>query len=247
MSCRRTTATICTTVHSWYEMRTSKSPCHYALTWSNDVRLVVDHDVQYQSLCQSVQNGKGYDGNRRCSHGFEIVFHCLSNKGCPSIQCADGWWSHCIDGRRWFWGCRQMWHCPCLTSWLVSAHFQTTCGIHGSTLSVVISLRWGWMASEYFVQWCYCWCRFGWRACGRIWASKKTLQCDNGQILWLSTSTSRHWWHSVASGWPIEASIHCGCLCGYWTKPLAVLAPESKKTSCGSLSKPLRHHHCRWQ
>ncbi len=27
------------------------------------VGLVVDHDVQYQSLCQSVQNGKGYDGN----------------------------------------------------------------------------------------------------------------------------------------------------------------------------------------
>jgi hypothetical protein len=27
------------------------------------------------------------------------------------------------------------------TSWPVSAHFQTTCGIHGSTLSVAISLR----------------------------------------------------------------------------------------------------------
>jgi hypothetical protein len=29
--------------------------------------------------------------------------------------------------------------------------------------------------------------------------SKKTLQCDNGRILWLSTSTSRHRWHCVAS------------------------------------------------
>jgi hypothetical protein len=27
------------------------------------------------------------------------------------------------------------------TSWPVSAHFRTTCGIHGSTLSVAISLR----------------------------------------------------------------------------------------------------------
>jgi hypothetical protein len=31
--------------------------------------------------------------------------------------------------------------CPCSTSWPVSAHFRTPCGIHGFTLSVVISLR----------------------------------------------------------------------------------------------------------
>ncbi len=49
----------------------SKLPCYYGS--------VVDHDVQYQSLCQNVQNGKGYDGNRRCSHGFEIASHCLLN------------------------------------------------------------------------------------------------------------------------------------------------------------------------
>jgi hypothetical protein len=30
---------------------------------------------------------------------------------------------------------------PCLASWPVSTHFRTTCGIHGSTLSVAISLR----------------------------------------------------------------------------------------------------------
>ncbi len=44
---------------------------------------------------------------------------------------------------------------------------------------------------------------------------KKTLQCDNGRILLLSTSTSRHRWHCVALRWPIEVAIHCGCLCGY--------------------------------
>jgi len=58
---------------------------------------------------------------------------------------------------------------------------------------------------------------------------KKTSQCDNGWILRLLTSTSKHWWHCVASGWPIEATIHCGCLCGYRTKPLEVSAPESEK------------------
>jgi hypothetical protein len=46
MSCRRTTATVCTTVHSWYKMRTSKPACCYALAWSNDVGSVIDHDVQ---------------------------------------------------------------------------------------------------------------------------------------------------------------------------------------------------------
>ncbi len=85
VSCQRTTSTVCTVVHSWYKERTSKPQCRYAITWSNDVGSVVDHDVQYQSLCWSVQNGKGYDGNKRCSHGFEIASHCLSNKGCPPI------------------------------------------------------------------------------------------------------------------------------------------------------------------
>ncbi len=46
MSCRRTTAIVCIVVHSWYETRTSKLPCHYALAWSNDIGLVIDHDVQ---------------------------------------------------------------------------------------------------------------------------------------------------------------------------------------------------------
>jgi hypothetical protein len=55
------------------------------------------------------------------------------------------------------------------------------------------------------------------------------LQCDNGEILQLLTSTSRHRWHCVALGWPIAATIHCGCLCGYQTKSLEVPALESKK------------------
>ncbi len=38
----------------------------------------------------------------------------------------------------------------------------------------------------------------------------------------------------------IEALIHCGCLCGYRTKPLEVSAPEPKKVSCRSLSRPSR-------
>ncbi len=174
MSCQRTTSTICIVVHSWYEEQTSKSPCHYAIAWSNNVGSVVDHDVQYQSLCQNVQNGKGYDGNKRWSHEYEIASHCLSNKGCSLIQCADGRWSHCIDGRKWFWGYRHAWHHCCSVSWPVSTHFWTTCGIHGFTLSVVISLRWGWMVFEYFAQWCCfagSWCKFGWRPCERIWAS----------------------------------------------------------------------------
>jgi len=45
MSCRRTTAIVCTAVHSWYKTRTSKPPCRYVITWSNDVGSVVD--VQY--------------------------------------------------------------------------------------------------------------------------------------------------------------------------------------------------------
>jgi hypothetical protein len=45
MSCRRITAIICTTVHSWYKTRTSKPPCRYAIAWSNDVGSVIDHDV----------------------------------------------------------------------------------------------------------------------------------------------------------------------------------------------------------
>ncbi len=156
MYCQRTMSTICIVVHSWYEERTSKSPCRYAIAWSNDVGSVVEHDVQYQSLCRSVQNNKGYDGNRRCSHGSKIASHCLLNKGCSPIQCVNGRWSRCINGRKSFWGCRHAWHCCCSISWLISTHFQATCGIHGSTLFVAISLWWGWMASEYSAQWCCC-------------------------------------------------------------------------------------------
>ncbi len=115
MSCRRITSIVCIAIHSWYGERTSKPPCCYAIAWSNDVGSIVDHDVQYQSLCRSVQNDKGYDGNRRCSHEYEITFHCFSNKGCPLIQCVDIRWSCCIDGRGWFWGCRQAW-CRCCSA-----------------------------------------------------------------------------------------------------------------------------------
>jgi len=110
-------STIYTVIHSWYGERMSKLPCYYAIAWSNDIGSIIDHDVQYQSLCQSIQNGKGYDGNKRCSHGSKIAFHCHSNKGCSLIQCADRRWSCCINGRRWFWGCRQAWHHHCLVSW----------------------------------------------------------------------------------------------------------------------------------
>jgi len=157
---------------------------------------------------------------------------------------------HCINGRRWFWGCKQAWCRRCSASWHVLTHFRGTCGIHGSTLSVVISLWWGWMASKYFIQCCCCvrcWCRFGWRPCGKIWTSKKASQCDNGWILGLSILILRHWWHCVASRWPIEATIHCGCLCGCWTKPLEVSTPKLEKTSCRSLSRPWRRHRRIWQ
>jgi hypothetical protein len=59
VSCQRITSTICTTVHSWYGKRTSKPPCRYAIAWSNDVGSIVNHDVQYQSLCQKCSKWQG--------------------------------------------------------------------------------------------------------------------------------------------------------------------------------------------
>jgi hypothetical protein len=75
-----------------HDTKSERQSCHAIMPSLDPMMLdqFVDHDVQYQSLCPSVQNGKGYDGNRRCSHGFEIASHYFLNKGFLLIQCAEG-------------------------------------------------------------------------------------------------------------------------------------------------------------